>query len=108
MRSYKDQLKEVSMQIKAGKPAKEIESKEVIAEDDKRVLVRIVGVIQYGSGMWSPDISYQIWLDKLMYKRNITTDSRGGRQRIYVCNLSGPSEEDVLKAFHCTEAFSPP
>ena len=100
MKTYEKQLKEVWQQIDDGMPQEEVISREVIAEDDDRVLVRSVGAFQDRSKKWWPTCSYELWKDKDKFRRNIYSDIQNGQSCIYMIHISVSNERQLIYSFH--------
>lgn len=99
MKTYNEQLAQVKELIRDNPTLEAVETKEVIAEDDDRVLVRVVGAINI-SGKWWPTLNHELWYDKEKYKLGIPSEHTGRAQHIYMTNITGSDEETLIEYFN--------
>ena len=105
MKTYAEQMVQVKELIKNNSALDEVELKEVIAEDDDRVLVRVVGAMKMG-GKWWPTLNHELWYDKAKYKRGISSEALGRAQHIYMTNITGSDEKTLIEYFNMVPACS--
>lgn len=105
MKTYDEQLAQVKVLIKNNPSLEAVETKEVIAEDDERVLVRAVGAMNI-SGKWWPTLNHELWYDKEKYKQGIPSEHKGRAQHIYMTNITGSDEKTLIEYFNRFPACS--
>ena len=99
MKSYEEQRTEVEKVIKASPMLEDVECKEIIAEDDNRLLVRSVGAMKMNSH-WYPTLNHELWNDKQKYYDGIASEFKGGAHLIYMLNIAGANEDQLVKEFN--------
>lgn len=99
MKTYAEQRKEIEEMIKKSPMLDVVECKEVIAEDETRLLVRSVGAMKM-AGRWFPTLNHELWFDKDKYERGIASETKGRRTLIYMMNITGANEEKLIQDFY--------
>lgn len=98
MKTFEEQRAEVNSVIKKSPKLEIVECKEIIAEDDDRLLVRSVGAMKVGT-QWIPTFGHELWYNKIKYRQGIASEFIGNRQNIYMMNIAGADEEVLITDF---------
>lgn len=99
MKAYDEQLAEVKELIRRNPSLEVVETKEVIAEDDNRLLVRVAGAMKL-DGKWWPTLNHELWTDKEKFRQGIPSEVKGRTQCIYMVNITGSTEDILIEYFN--------
>ena len=100
MKSYDQQIKEIRQLINKGTKGERIVSREVIAEDEKHILVRSVDAYMDSSKNWQTSCNYELWSEKSRFLMDKPKEYKNGQHFIYMIRMSSSNEHLLMDAFH--------